>query len=305
MSSELNSLINKIQSGDWRALSRAMTLVENDAAGKKFILENISVRSKVPVIGITGAPGAGKSSLVNALLKQFTAEKKKIAVLAVDPSSPFTKGAILGDRLRLSNHFTNENIFIRSLATRGSLGGLCAAAIEITDLLRSAPFDYIVIETVGVGQSEVEIVGIAAATVVVVVPESGDEIQAMKSGLMETGDFFVVNKSDRADADRAVSALHAMMHTHHGESWFPPVIKTIATTGEGVDELRKQIEIFLALKSNPERKNYFLGEKAWQLIAKKKMENISAEKLAEEIAIASQKPDFNFYRFILEKAKAN
>jgi LAO/AO transport system kinase len=195
-------LLHQIKSGDYKSLARAISFVENESEGYEEILFALKYSSNTPVIGITGPPGAGKSTLINTLAKHFSSTGKKIAIVAIDPTSPFNYGSLLGDRLRMSELFTNPNIFIRSAATRGSLGGLSEKIIEVVDVLRNADFDYIFVETVGVGQSEVEVAGLADTTVVVFVPESGDEIQTMKSGIMEIADIFVVNKSDRDGAEQ-------------------------------------------------------------------------------------------------------
>ena len=221
---QLPLIKNTIQLKDFRKLARDLTLVENDLAGSEDLLKELGP-SDTPVIGITGPPGAGKSTLVNAMINYLSSQGKSIAVLAIDPTSPFNLGSLLGDRVRMSEQFNKPNVFIRSLATRGSLGGLSGKTIEMTDVLKSSGFDYILVETVGVGQSEVEIAGLADISVVVLVPESGDEIQSMKSGLMEIADIFVVNKSDREGAEAFANNLKKLVHQR---SEIIPVINTIA-----------------------------------------------------------------------------
>ena len=235
-------LLNQIKQGDIKALARSISLVENEQEGYETLLQSLP-SNHTKIIGITGPPGAGKSTLVDSLIGLLVNSGKKVAVLCIDPSSPFNFGALLGDRIRMSEWYTNPNVFIRSLATRGSMGGLHPKIIEITDLLKAFPFDHIIVETVGVGQSEIEIAGLADITVVIVVPEAGDEVQTMKAGLMEIADIFVVNKADRPDADMFVKNLRLMLAptftTHYNEV---PVVKTIATQKEGVKEL---LEIIL------------------------------------------------------------
>src|SRR6478735_1528576 len=194
-------LLAQTKAGDTKALARAISLVENEQNGYDELLSQLPPNHRTKIIGITGPPGAGKSTLVDGLIGELVRKGKKVAVLCVDPSSPFNLGAVLGDRIRMNQWYTHPNVFIRSLASRGSMGGLHPKIIEITELVKAANYDYIILETVGVGQSEIEIAGLADATVVVVVPESGDEIQTMKAGLMEIADVFVVNKSDRPEAD--------------------------------------------------------------------------------------------------------
>jgi LAO/AO transport system kinase len=196
-----SDLLIELQNGNKRALARAISLIENDSEGYEQLLESLNFNKNIPIIGITGPPGAGKSTLINAFTKYLIDQNKKVAVIAVDPSSPFNKGSLMGDRIRMIEHFLNPNIFIRSMASRGSLGGLAPKIFEVADLLKAAQFDYIIIETVGVGQSEIEIASLADTTVLVLVPEGGDEIQIIKSGIMEIADVFVLNKSDRSGAD--------------------------------------------------------------------------------------------------------
>jgi LAO/AO transport system kinase len=289
---ELSKQNNSILFNDFRKLARALTLVENDLAGSADLLKALKP-SDTPVIGITGPPGAGKSTLVNAMINHLSSQGKSIAVLAIDPTSPFNLGSLLGDRVRMSEQFNKPNVYIRSLATRGSLGGLSGKTIEMTDVLRSAGFDYILVETVGVGQSEVEIAGLADISVVVLVPESGDEIQSMKSGLMEIADIFVVNKSDRAGADAFANNLKKLVHQR---TEIIPVINTIADKSAGIDELMQAIED-QSFRENF-RRVFLLSEKAWKLIQHEKMKNISRIKLQEEIRTASVDPEFNLYRFV-------
>ena len=232
-------LIAQLFAGDYKSLARVLTIIENDLADANFILKSLKTK-QIPVIGITGPPGAGKSTLLNALLGELSA-KYKIAVLAIDPTSPFSKGALLGDRIRMMDQFNQAHVFIRSLASRGSLGGLSSKTIEMLDVLKASNFDYIFVETVGVGQSEVEIATLADISVVVLVPEAGDEIQSIKSGLMEIADVFVVNKSDREGAETFANHLK-MMINHQNKA--VNIIKTVANRGDGIAELLIEIQNF-------------------------------------------------------------
>lgn len=285
-------LIEGIQSGDFLSVARALTIVENDLEGSDLLLRTLTAKKDVTVIGITGPPGAGKSTLVSALIDKLLIKDHKIAVLAVDPTSPFNLGSLLGDRIRMSSHFNNPSVYIRSIATRGSVGGLSAKIIEMTDVLRASTFDYIIVETVGVGQSEIEIVGLADKTIVVLVPEAGDEIQHIKSGLMEIADAFIVNKSDREGAQSFANGLIKMLHSKSGEV---PVIKTIANQNKGIDEL-------IAWIDNPShtnlKKSYLYAEKAFKLIQNRRMNDISKSDLLTKINIECLEIDFNVYRFI-------
>lgn len=289
----ITQFLSEIKRGDYLSLARVLTLIENELTGSTELLNAIDIDQRVPVIGVTGPPGAGKSTLVNAIIDQLSGEGKKIAVLAVDPTSPFNLGSLLGDRIRMSAHFNDPNVFIRSVATRGSVGGLSAKIIEMTDVLKSAAFNYIVVETVGVGQSEIEIAGLADLTMVVLVPEAGDEIQHIKSGLMEIGDAFVVNKADREGADSFANQLKKMLHQRTAAV---PVFKTVADKQTGIDELLSWIKI-AAVQEN-KRKLFLYTEKAFTLIRNKRMQDISKSALQQHLAHAYLDEDFNLYRFI-------
>ena len=237
----LSSLLNDIYAGNQKAISRGISLVVNDDRFDEEL--NTLITSDTPIVGITGPPGAGKSTLTDKIIGELVREGNNVAVLCIDPSSPFTKGAILGDRIRMSDWYDNPSVYIRSLATRGSLGGLPERAGKVIQLLKAAAFDYILIETVGVGQNEVQIAALADCTLVVLVPESGDEIQFMKAGLMEIADIFVVNKCDRPGADIFANDIRAMLH---GTS--KKVVKTTATTKQGVGELVSALKYSLEKK---------------------------------------------------------
>lgn len=290
MSSTQNNI--KPDCHDFKSVARALTVVENGLWGADQLLKNLAFTKNTPVIGITGPPGAGKSTLVNVLIAKLAGQDKKVAVLAIDPTSPFNFGSLLGDRIRMASHFNHPNIFIRSLATRGSLGGLSTKTIEMTDILKASGFDYILVETVGVGQSEVEIAGLADITFVVLVPEGGDEIQNIKSGLMEIADAFIVNKADRDGADLFANNLKKIVQQKGTEI---PVFKTIASVNSGIDEITD----FIANSS--EKKNshreYLLAEKAYKLIQQKRMSNINKSELYQTVLEASKELGFNIYSF--------
>jgi len=289
---------------DIKMLARQISLVENEAPGYIRLLEQLPAGSATRVVGITGPPGAGKSTLVNTLIQTLLNRQQSVAIIAVDPSSPFNFGALLGDRIRMSQHFNNTQVFIRSMASRGALGGLSPKIIEVSDVIKAAGFDYLFIETVGVGQSEVDIAGIATTTVVVVVPEAGDEIQTMKAGLMEIADIFVVNKADRANADTFVKNLRLLSaEKRHHSGWQIPVLKTVATQQQGIDELINAIEQHQQQSSHKERQALLLAEKAWQLIQHRRMHDVNKQALQAQIAQQLQQGTFNLYKLVAANVK--
>jgi LAO/AO transport system kinase len=238
--------------GDTRALARAISLVENRAPAGEVLLRKIFDHTgHASIIGVTGSPGSGKSSLVDRLAAAYRKENDHVGVVAVDPSSPFTGGAILGDRIRMQTLSTDPGIFIRSMATRGHLGGLAAATTDVIRVLDAAARNPILVETVGVGQDEIDIVKLADVSVVVLVPGMGDDIQALKAGIMEIADIFVINKCDRPGVEKMEQALQTILSLAHREDgWIPPIVRTIATEGSGTEELKKQIEGYLQRTEN-------------------------------------------------------
>ncbi len=293
-------LVNHITAQDVKSLARAISLIENEVDGYQDFLQKLPT-GKTPVTGITGPPGAGKSTLVDALIGAWVAEGKKVAVLCVDPSSPFHLGALLGDRIRMSEWYNEPLVFIRSLASRGALGGLHPHILDIVTLLQAAGFDQILVETVGVGQSEIDITGLADTTVVVLVPEAGDEVQTMKAGLMEIADIFVVNKSDRPDAGRFVKNLMAILPHPASDGYQIPVLQTVASKQEGVIPLLEAITQHQQRMQVSSRKAWLLTERAFQLIQQQRMRDINKNGLKVSIEAAMQLPDFNLFRFIAQQ----
>lgn len=281
---------------DTKSLARSISLIENEADGYEDILLNLKP-SSATIIGITGAPGAGKSSLADALIGEMINDKKRVGVLCVDPSSPFNKGALLGDRIRMSEWYNHPDVFIRSLASKGFLGGLHPKIVEIADVVKSAGFDYVIIETVGVGQSEVDIASLADITIVMLVPEGGDVIQTMKSGVMEVADIFVINKYDRPGAQNFYNSLKQMLGpVFNKTSKKIPVIKTIATTKDGIAGLYQIIKRW-NFDDSAEQRTELLMEKIWSLIQNERMKQIDKEKMREDILEAVSRPGFNMYKF--------
>jgi GTPase len=239
----IHSLVEKLREGDPRTLARAISLVENRSPGSADLLKSIFPFSgKARIIGLTGAPGAGKSTLVDHLALHYRKSDQSVGVVAVDPTSPYTGGAILGDRIRMQRHFSDPGIYIRSMATRGSLGGLAAATADVATLLDASGRKWILVETVGVGQDEVDIVRLADITVVILVPGMGDDVQSIKAGIMEIADIFVINKSDHEGTDRVEREIRALQSlADRTDEWVPPIVKTMASEGRGIEELAAEI----------------------------------------------------------------
>ena len=286
----LSITADMLQNGDFHVVARAISLVENAGTGSEELLKSLP-HTHVPLVAITGPTGVGKSTLTDALIKQFIEDGKKLAILCIDPSSSFHTGAILGDRIRMNRWYNNPSVFIRSLASRGTMGGLNPRIFQITDLLAHAGFDY------GVGQTEVDISRLADQVVLVLVPESGDDIQTMKSGIMEIGDIFVVNKSDRPGAEQFLTSLKSSIHYQTAKQTNEiKIIQTIATEGKGITELYKAI-LENTARISPGHSLKLLTQKAWQLISSYRMRDLDNSKLYHSLEQAAGDPDFNIYRF--------
>ena len=290
---ELKDIISGLKIGNMRALAKAITLVENNPELGMNLLKQLDFSAKAPILGVTGAPGSGKSTLVNALATEYVNKGKKVAILAVDTSSPFNMGSILGDRLRMSRLFLNDSVFIRSISSRGSLGGISSTMVEISDLVAAYWWDLVIVETVGVGQSEVEVASLADTTIVVAVPEGGDDIQAMKSGLMEIADIFVVNKADRPGATSMTSFLQDMAHSRFTDRKIE-VIETIANEFKGIEELVNCIDSQVRGKKKSQKME-LAAKRAFEIISKHRMRDTSSLTLKTELMKVENKTDFNLY----------
>lgn len=276
-----NEIVEKLYNNERRAVARSITIVESSNSDSVNLLKNIYPKvGNAFRIGITGPPGSGKSTITNQLTKYYRNKNNKVGIIAVDPTSPFTGGALLGDRVRMSEIGQDEGVFIRSMATRGNLGGLSKRAVDAADVLDAAGYDFIIFETVGVGQSELDIAEAADSTMVVLVPESGDAVQAMKAGLMEIADFFVMNKCDRPGSQQAIASLQTilMMRDHDEKSWMPNIIKTIASENKGIEDIANEIE---------RHKEYLVTNnllvKGREQRAKKRIKNIVEDRIREEL----------------------
>lgn len=281
-----SDLAQRVLSGDIRALARACTAVENRMPSSIALMKELFPHTgRAAVVGITGAPGAGKSTLVDAMTTSLRARGKRVAIAAVDPSSPFSGGAILGDRIRMIAHHADPGVFIRSMATRGCLGGLAHATVDIALLLDAAGFDYVLVETVGVGQDEVEIARLAAVTLVVLVPGMGDGVQAIKAGIMEIADVFVINKSDQPGADRLEREIRANLSlAMRPDAWMPPVIHAVASEGKGIDEALSAAEQYLKYSPAQDR-----AVRLWTLRLREMMRQRLSERIPEsQLAAAAE-----------------
>jgi len=300
---DLQMTVDSVRSGDVRALSRAISTVENRASGSSDLLKALFPHSgRARVIGLTGAPGAGKSTLVDQLARVYRKENRTVGIIAVDPTSPYTGGAILGDRIRMQDHFSDPGIYIRSMATRGSLGGLARTTADVTTVLDASGRNDILIETVGVGQDEVDIVRLAAITVVILVPGMGDDVQSIKAGIMEIADIFVINKSDREGAERVEREIRALQSlAMRRDGWTPPIVKTVASEGKGVDDLVIAIASYetylqkenLALKKSAENWQERLVEMLRDVMlekARSQMSDGNLARLASEVAEHKRDP---------------
>jgi len=293
---DVTDIAKGVAEGNFLLLAKTISQIENKVEGTDAYLAQLAPKA-IPIIGITGPPGAGKSTLIAGLVGEWVAAGKKVAVLSVDPSSPFHKGAILGDRIRMKDWYLHPQVFIRSLASRGHLGGLNSSMIEMTTLLQAVGFDQIVVETVGVGQSEVEVASLADTTVVVLVPEAGDEVQMMKSGLMEVADIFVVNKSDRPDAQTFTNHIRQMIMENGISEDLVKVVSTIASQGVGMTDLIQAMEAHQITKTALGLNQKLIVAKVVQLIVAHKMQQVDLKKLEQDLEVAMINEGFNIFSF--------
>ena len=316
LSTKIQSQIDLLRSGDARALARAISAVENHATGRSELLKAVFPFSgKARVLGLTGAPGAGKSTLVDQLARVYRQQSKTVGIIAVDPTSPYSGGAILGDRIRMQDHFSDPGIYIRSMATRGSLGGLARTTADVATVLDASGRDVILVETVGVGQDEIDIVRLADITVVILVPGMGDDVQSIKAGIMEIADIFVINKSDREGAERVEREIRALQSLAvRQDGWTPPIVKAVASEGKGITDLAGAIadyEAYLQKENRALRKSV----ENWQqrlieMLRDTMLERARAQlgdgdirRLAEEVAEHKRDP-YSLIEEIAEKRTA-
>jgi LAO/AO transport system kinase len=298
LSLDLKLLVERLRSGDARTLARAITMVENRLPGGAELLKALFPQTgRARILGLTGAPGAGKSTLVDQLAKHYRKQDRTVGIIAVDPTSPYTGGAILGDRIRMQDHFSDPGIYIRSMATRGSLGGLARTTSDVATVMDASGRDLIMIETVGVGQDEVDIVRLADVTVVILVPGMGDDVQSIKAGIMEIADIFVINKSDREGAERVEREIRALQSLAiRSDHWTPPIVKAVASEGTGIGELVAAIAEYEAYL---EKENLVLQHKIenWQDRLIEMLRDALLEKAREQME------DGNVARYAAEVAE--
>lgn len=303
-SNGVRALVNRVRAGELRALARAISVVEDRTPDSTELLKALFPYSgHALLLGLTGSPGAGKSTLVDRIAHEYRKQGKTIGVVAVDPTSPFSGGAILGDRIRMQSHYADSGIYIRSMATRGSLGGLASTTADVATVLDASGRDLVMIETVGVGQDEVDIVTLADVTVVVLVPGMGDDVQTIKAGIMEIADVFIINKSDRDGAERVEREIRAMQSlATRTDNWTPPIVKTVASDGTGVPEVLQAIESYRTYLSKGDlglerritnwrkRITEMLREALFQRVVTSYLGNGEADRLAAEIAQHKRDP---------------